>query len=473
MMAAASPGNRRRIGIAFVRHAHANGTFRKWQGSAVSWTARLLLASLGLASLVLVSLAALGSSPAGAQTKPEDLPPAPGALERELGLPLGDHGSTTASNSSRYLSTTIEIPFVFEGGHIIVEASIDATPPRPFLFDTGARNLITRDVAPAAQAAVMRTGRAGGIGPKISHIDMIKVGRIAVGAAVLEQQTVSVLDLPNILVDRGSRPRIAGLIGSELLARYTVTIDFTRRILILNTPGFRPQSAAFSLPLGFSMSLDGLSHPSIPAELDGVAGDFIIDTGASGQNFVSDKFSREHRVFAESGKTLQFLFPGGVGGHTNIQLGFGKQLRLGPLALSPPVIASSTDAGGAKLGASAGLIGTTILAQFVVTIDYQSARAYFEPVPGRTLATVLYGTGMILDKPDHEAFEVLDVLKGTSADRAGLRRGDRIVEIGGRPAHDLGNADVQALSSRSAHTSVTIRTSDQRRMDLAIDRLLP
>ena len=80
---------------------------------------------------------------------------------------------------------------------------------------------------------------------------------------------------------------------------------------------------------------------------------------------------------------------------------------------------------------------------------------------------------MILDKPDHEAFEVLDVLKGTAAERAGRRRGDRIVEIAGHPARDLGIADVQALSSAPAHTSVTIRTSDHRRMDLAIGRLLP
>ncbi len=80
---------------------------------------------------------------------------------------------------------------------------------------------------------------------------------------------------------------------------------------------------------------------------------------------------------------------------------------------------------------------------------------------------------MILDKPEHEMFEVLDVIKGTAAERAGLHRGDRVVEIAGFPARDLGISDVGALSSASAHTSVAIRTSDQRRLDLAIGRLLP
>jgi hypothetical protein len=283
--------------------------------------------------------------------------------------------------------------------------------------------------------------------------------------------------MPNIIVDRGSRPRLAGLIGSELLARYAVTIDYSRRLLTLNAPGFRPQSAAFPLPLGFVMTSDGLSHPSITAELDGVAGDFMIDTGASGQLLVSEKFQQEHQPFADIKPILHFLSPGGIGGPVYIKLGFGKRLRIGPFTLSPPVVAGVAESRGSALGRGpvshvSGVIGSSVLAQFIVTIDYQSMRAYFEPVAGRTLPTVLHGTGLILNKPDHDTFEVLDVLQGTAAERAGLRHGDRIVEIAGHPARDLAAGDVQALSA-PVHGSLTIRTSDQRRMDLAIGRTLP
>lgn len=67
---------------------------------------------------------------------------------------------------------------------------------------------------------------------------------------------------------------------------------------------------------------------------------------------------------------------------------------------------------------------------------------------------------------------MLDALTGSAAERAGLRRGDRIVEIGGRTARDMGIADFQALGSAS-HTSISIRTSDQRRINLPIGQLLP
>jgi predicted metalloprotease with PDZ domain len=168
---------------------------------------------------------------------------------------------------------------------------------------------------------------------------------------------------------------------------------------------------------------------------------------------------------------LSFLSPGGIGGHVSVQLGFGKLLHVGSASLSPPLFVRPNDAKAAALHA-AGLLGVGILSQFIVTIDTQSMRAYFEPVAGRTLPTVLHGTGIIFDKPDHEAFEVVDTLKGSAAERAGVHPGDRILEIDGRAARDLSLSDAQSLNSSTAHTSVTVRTSD-RRVDLAIGQILP
>jgi membrane-associated protease RseP (regulator of RpoE activity) len=140
--------------------------------------------------------------------------------------------------------------------------------------------------------------------------------------------------------------------------------------------------------------------------------------------------------------------------------------------MSPPTIMGPSNAADFRMK-TAGLLGVGILAQFVVTVDYQSGRAYFEPVPGRTLPTVLHGTGIIFDKPDHESFEVLDVLKGSAAERAGLHRGDRIVELAGRPARDLSISDAQQLNGSPGHGPLTVRTFDQRRLDIAIGQILP
>lgn len=408
-----------------------------------------------------------------ADTRPEDLPPPPGALEHELGLAPADRAPAVAPDKINGLGSPIEIPFLLEGGHIIIDASIDGLPPKPFMFDTGARHMITPDTARLlTRTTAVRTARAAGIGPKISQIEMIKVGRIAIGSATLDEPTVGVLDIPNIIVDRGARPRLAGLIGSELLSRYVVTIDYGRHLLIFNSPGFRPSSVTFSLPLGLAMSPDGLSHPSIAAELGGVAGNFSIDTGSGGQLFLSDRFEQANKPFMESGTTLHFLSPGGIGGRLNVRMGFGKRLRIGPFELASPVMMGPDD-GGAALTGIAGIIGNAVLSNFIVTIDVPAGRVHFQAVAARPLVKSIQGVGLILDKPDHEAFEVLDVLKGTAAERAGLRRGDRIVEIGGRPARDLGYRDIHMLDFAPVRSSITVRTSDQRRLDLTYSRLLP
>jgi hypothetical protein len=275
------------------------------------------------------------------------------------------------------------------------------------------------------------------------------------------------------VLDRGSRPRLGGLIGSELLSRYTLTIDYERRTLTLNSPGFKPSSAKFSLPLGLAMSPDGLSHPSISAEIDGVTGEFMIDTGAGGQIVISEKFQQEHSTFGPNGTVLRFVSPGGIGGPASIHMGFGKQLRIGSFVLSQPMI-SGIDRGNSSMGRTSyvsGLIGNGILSNFIVTIDVAGTRAYFEPVD-RPHATTLFGTGMILNKPSHDSFEVLDVLKDTAAERAGLHRGDRISDVEGHPARDLALSDVHSMSA-TTRAALTVLPADHRKLDLTFSRLLP
>src|SRR5689334_10888934 len=104
-------------------------------------------ASFAMAIVLAAGLATSGATLAGAQTRAEDLPPPPGALERELSLGPLEKAAAGATGGGQQLASPIDIPFILEGGHIIVAASIDDDTPRPFLFDTGAMNVITPAVA--------------------------------------------------------------------------------------------------------------------------------------------------------------------------------------------------------------------------------------------------------------------------------------------------------------------------------------
>lgn len=108
-----------------------------------------------------------------------------------------------------------------------------------------------------------------------------------------------------------------------------------------------------------------------------------------------------------------------------------------------------------------------------MTLDYKGGRIYFEAPNAMQLTHVFAGTGLIVDKPQHESFEIIDILPGTAAERAGLRRGDRIVEVDGHPARDLSLSDFGVLNGVLARKTMVITTADGHRSELAITQILP
>ena len=128
------------------------------------------------------------------------------------------------------------------------------------------------------------------------------------------------------------------------------------------------------------------------------------------------------------------MSPGGIGGNLRVRMGLGEAFTLGTVAFSVPFVATPADARvpphvWQRGIPGAGLLGNGVLSHFIVTLDYRAYRIYLEVPAGMRLTTALFGTGMFVDKPEHEAFKIIDVLPQGAPEHAGLRRGDRIVVI--------------------------------------------
>lgn len=428
-------------------------------------------------------------------------PPSPADVARSLGgagaAGSGEARSTPAVGATPLSPTTV--PFIFEGGHIIVEAAIDGQPAKPFIFDTGALTMLTRQAAKELHIKLDGTDSiTGGIGSNLVRTDGATVDRIAIGAAVLEHQKIDVAELRNALVDRGARPAAAGLLGSELLRVYVIRIDYANRQLTLIPAGaFRPPSDGFVLPLSVSVTRRGKADALLSAEIDHVPARLIVDTGAGGQVHIAAHFEGEHQLFAHYPKTLRALTAGGVGGHAPMRFGLGQSFMLGPVSFSTPFVTTPDDDGvpivtkdtsaprgfarryeskQSEFGPiffSDGLIGNGVLAHFIVTLDYKNGRIYFEAPRDMVLMKTWQNTGLFVDKPDHDGFEIIDVLPGTPGERAGLHRGDRIIVVNDHPARELGMADFGPRSEGGAPAILKLETADGRRVELALAQLLP
>jgi hypothetical protein len=449
---------------------------------------RLLRSGAFLALLILppsrLAAANLGSGSAPS-TLQDDEPPSPAELQRLLNSSsssssTGSSGAVPGTALSIGTSKPVVLPFQIEGGHILIEASLDGHPPRPFFFDTGGRNMITPDLASELDGDGAEKMTIDGVGPNSESVAIMTARSLTIGTVVLDNQKFFVGEISNGLVDRGSRRRAAGLIGSNLLKRYAMRIDYRHRSLTLFPAGqFQPPSDGFSLPMTMQMSPDGLALASVPAEVDGVVGQFAIDTGDPGNIDLFAHFEREHHLFDGYSPTLDFMSPGGIGGRVEILVARGKRIGLGPVVVPTPLLSRPANLRKRAFHRSVaeeflgGMLGNSVLARFVVSIDYQSGRAYFEPSGKFPGPSPMEGTGVIVDKPRHDAFEVIDILPDTAAARAGIQRGDLIVEAAGHPARDLSLGDFYRLNQDLSRKTLDIQISDSRRFVLAIEQELP
>ena len=121
-------------------------------------------------------------------------------------------------------------------------------------------------------------------------------------------------------------------------------------------------------------------------------------------------------------------------GHVTVRKGgrLADAIQLGPLNFEAPIV---TLIGGESL------VGWHVLRHFVLTFDQKQKRIRMQAHgtdPIRSAAWVGMGLGLY---PRPEGLEILEVFAGTSAEAAGLRRGDLIVAIDGTPVHEIGCRD--------------------------------
>src|SRR6266851_7507881 len=186
------------------------------------------------------------------------------------------------------------VPVSVEAGTVIVEVTINGRGPFPLMFDTGAQNALTPEIAAALGLKTEGAGTVLDSGGDSLPVTFTRVKVIRVGDAEMTDQPFAVAALPPYLTDRGSRPALAGFLGYELLTRFAVRLDYDRRTLTLKAgSNFRYDGTGVRVPLVFTGKT-----PVVPAAADGIAGMFVVDTGSSGALTLRREFVEAHGLEA-------------------------------------------------------------------------------------------------------------------------------------------------------------------------------
>jgi predicted aspartyl protease len=320
-------------------------------------------------------------------------------------------------------SGVTRIPFDLVNNHIYVDGEVDGKSVR-FMVDTGGMTLLT----PAAARRLGLTGEgklvASGPGEQRVDVALAQARQVRVGAATLDTPTFYVIDLGELPAAEGVA--FDGLVGYEMFRHFGVQINYADTQLVLTEPAkFVAPTDATEIEFDF----DRLT-PIVSGILDGVPVRLTIDTGSRVSLTLSSPFVRAHDLVAKYNAACESVLGWGVGGAARMRaVRFGR-LQLGELVITNIAGDLFTGTKGALTNPDqAGNLGGGVLKHFTVTFNYVTKRIYLAPNAAFGKPDVFDRSGLWL-LLDGETLRVVDVAKGSAAERADIHENDHVIAIG-------------------------------------------
>jgi hypothetical protein len=359
------------------------------------------------------------------------------------------------------------VPFSLIDNLIVVRVSLNGRPPAPFIFDTGGLNVLTPEAAREAGVAAAGAIDLNGTGEAQATAQLTRVPSYRLGPAELTDQQFIVSPLP--FTFRPDPP--VGVIGYELLRRFTVRIDYHRRELTLWSPGTpAPADSGARTPLhlgGRSMYVD--------ASVGGAKGLFGVDTGDDGSVTLFAPFFKSHAIPVEL--PAQKVVKGGIGGYSDALMTRTSDLAIGPYEIPRPlVVLNYVKTGAFASDRVAGNLGELVFRNLVITFDLPGRALFMKKAPEFGYDQPYFSTGAEIGLGDKGVIGIAFVNPGSPAADAGLRAGDVVVAINGRPVAATPTSDVIAGLKPSVGGRVSLevtRSGKPLHIEFVASDLLP
>jgi len=252
--------------------------------------------------------------------------------------------------------------------------------------------------------------------------------------------------------------RVSGLIGMNFLMKYAVQIDFDA-----GTVSFFEAEEGGNPEWGqrFAIEDDSTLVPRIRgAVVSGIKTGFIIDTGWLDTGGL-DRSVFEEIFSSQESKTEKALFLT-LGGIVRERLIRTANLSVGPFEYEGQIFGSSNTS----------VLGLSFLSRHVVTFDFPNKTLYLQKGRefGRNDETDMSGLYLVRHSGRTKVYSV-DV--DSPADKAGIRAGDVIVEVGNKRAsrYQIWQLRQLFMSGHKRSIPITIkRDGDEKKVSLVLER---
>lgn len=358
------------------------------------------------------------------------------------------------------------VPFTYGNRKLLVEARINGKGPFPFVLDTGGHAILTPAAAATLDLKMHGASQSYGAGGGSTASSFTRVDKLQLGDAEIDRQSFLVLPLPNVMTDLGNQPPIAGILGLELFERFAVSLDFDKKEMTLQYfAAYTPPTGAKSIPISFTDDM-----PLIQATMDGQRGIFGVDTGNSGPLMLFPQWAGRH------GLTAYYMAGvpatnGGQGGQFTTHSAFIRSLRIGGLDVPADEVGELTpeQAGSTSNPSEAGNLGLPVWKHFLVAFNYRRGEMYLKPRANFVLPAQTASAGFAAVKLEPAAFTVVKLLAGSPASKAGMKQGDKIIDVDGIPASKLASLWlIERINHGKSGMHLHLLCDDGRKIDLLV-----
>jgi len=323
------------------------------------------------------------------------------------------------------------VPFELLNNHIYLQVKLNGKGPFRLLCDTGGANIVTPELAKQLGLKSEGALQGRGVGEKSEDVGLVKMQSVQVGDATLSNQVFAVF--PMAIFSAVEGVQVNGLVGYEVFKRFTAKVDYEHSVITFTTPSaFKYSGDGTAVPFIFNDHI-----PQVDGAIDGIAGKFDIDTGSRSSLDLLGPFVEKNDLVKHYNATLEAVTGWGVGGAARSLVTRGKLLTLDKVEVPNPITELTLQKKGAFSSAYvAGNVGAGVLKRFNVTFDYQHQQIIFEKNANYDKPDTFDRSGMWLNMAG-DTFEVMDVVAGGPAAQAGIKVGDKIVAVDGRPANQI------------------------------------
>ncbi|MES2988126.1 MAG: aspartyl protease family protein [Pseudomonadota bacterium] len=297
------------------------------------------------------------------------------------------------------------------------------------ILDTGiSTTVVTRNFADELSLKHQSSGRATAIGGAIA-IDFAAAPRVAFGGLSRSGGRVAVANMP----------AIAGIaadifVGADLLGCCALEIDYAaRRFRIL--PSGRMPFTGDTAPLA-RMRGTGVFVTEFTLGTRRLR-PILVDTGdGSSLTLTQQAWAAARPAGTRITTTLGY----GAGGPIVSETAILPGITLGGKATGETEIRIESVGGFSQTSGTAGRIGTGLLLRYRVLLDPRAGRMVLQPDPNANAAPLRSTSGFLFNYTNG-ALDVLHVMRGSPAEAAGFKAGERICAADGASVREDVEAD--------------------------------